>query len=73
MTKQELPQEWLDLAKNHGFDLDQLPDELTDEQLEAVVAGKDNATAGLVTGIVGTSLGGIALMRTSPRFGGYYY
>ncbi len=40
MRIDQLPPEVVELAKLHGIDLEQLPEELTDENLEAVVGGK---------------------------------
>ncbi len=40
MRREDIPTELLELAREHGIDVSQIPDELTDEQLEAVVAGK---------------------------------
>ena len=40
MQSVNLPSELLELALQHGIDLDGLSTELTDEELEAVVGGK---------------------------------
>jgi hypothetical protein len=40
MRREDMPAELLELAKQHGIDIENLPAELSDEELEAVVGGK---------------------------------
>ena len=40
MRIEDLPEELVALAKQHGVDLTNLPEELSDEHLETVVGGK---------------------------------
>jgi hypothetical protein len=55
MSTDNLPNELLELAREHGIDLTALSTELTDCDLEAIVGGKGFAQAG---GAIGTGIGG---------------
>ena len=48
MRREDVPNELLVLARQHGIDVNALPKELTDHDLEAVVGGKQGIpTSGL--------------------------
>ena len=40
VRREDIPAELVELAQFHGIDLDTLPTELSDEDLEAVIGGK---------------------------------